>query len=643
MKLKGLLLALLAAIVPHAQGSVWLLGGSPAPTGGGGATLVFSYPSGFATAHSNFTLASGSTIFNDPNIDVVGVGTHEAGAVWYNTKQTITSFTTEFTFKLTNSAWGFNFIIQNDPNGLSASADANGLGYFTYSYNNPDNAIKDSVVVDFNATPNSISGGYYPAASPSVAGLYVDGGPFIDKDILPVQDLSPQSINLNSGDLMDVLLTYDGTNLQMLVMDTTSGAKATFSWPVNIPSIVGASTAYVGFGAGCVSSSSCGPATLNSWTWYSSYNSELSAPTFSPTPGQYTSSQTVSLSGPAGATIYYTTNGKPPNTSSSTYSTPITVSANEAIQAIAVKSGYTNSSVGLGNYLIQSAGSPTINFPSGFSGTGLIQTAGMAAISGSNLVITDGVTDGEIGSAFYVAPVSISSFTTNFTFDWTPSSNGAHNGVTFLLMNPGLGTFNGVLIPLASAPSSGATSALLSSAWSETTGPINIEFSDGSIRSTSIANGATTVSWTGGLANSVAAYFLIARTTPTAVTGGPYSIGGGAYAAGNAYGAMGIGNSVGVVFDEWSGTVGFSLDGALPTSTSITGVNLGKNPDQVTLTYSGTTLSLTLKDTVTLATFTDSWTVNIGSEIGAGTAYVGFTGGSYDSGVSQDISIWTGF
>jgi arabinogalactan endo-1,4-beta-galactosidase len=76
---------------------------------------------------------------------------------------------------------------------------------------------------------------------------------------------------------------------------------------------------------------------------------QASAPTFSPAGGTYTTAQSVTISDTtAGATIYYTTNGTTPTITSSVYSGAITIPASpatETIQAIAVATGYTNSSV----------------------------------------------------------------------------------------------------------------------------------------------------------------------------------------------------------------------------------------------------------------------------------------------------------
>ena len=76
-------------------------------------------------------------------------------------------------------------------------------------------------------------------------------------------------------------------------------------------------------------------------------------PTFSPAAGTYTQAQTVSIScATGGATIYYTTNGDEPTTSSSVYSTPINVSSNTTIKAMATAEGYDNSAVATAEYTI---------------------------------------------------------------------------------------------------------------------------------------------------------------------------------------------------------------------------------------------------------------------------------------------------
>ena len=87
------------------------------------------------------------------------------------------------------------------------------------------------------------------------------------------------------------------------------------------------------------------------------YQAPAATPTLSVASGMYTSVQTVTLSDSnSAATIYYTTNGTAPTTSSTVYSAPITVSASETIEAFAVVNGSMPSAVSSATY--------TINLPS---------------------------------------------------------------------------------------------------------------------------------------------------------------------------------------------------------------------------------------------------------------------------------------
>jgi sugar lactone lactonase YvrE len=80
----------------------------------------------------------------------------------------------------------------------------------------------------------------------------------------------------------------------------------------------------------------------------------MATPTFSPVAGTYAAAQTVAISDAAsGVTIYYTTNGTTPTTSSTKYTGPITVSSTETVKAIAVASGWANSATGSATYTIQ--------------------------------------------------------------------------------------------------------------------------------------------------------------------------------------------------------------------------------------------------------------------------------------------------
>lgn len=79
-------------------------------------------------------------------------------------------------------------------------------------------------------------------------------------------------------------------------------------------------------------------------------------PTFSPGAGEYTSEQLVKLSAATSdSSIYYTTDGSTPTTSSTRYYEGIVVGESEVIHAVAVAPGYANSSLASADYIIKTA------------------------------------------------------------------------------------------------------------------------------------------------------------------------------------------------------------------------------------------------------------------------------------------------
>ena len=103
----------------------------------------------------------------------------------------------------------------------------------------------------------------------------------------------------------------------------------------------------------CASGSNNGLVTVSKVEYY--YNASgtptVATPTFSPAAGTYYEAQNVTIScTTTGATIYYTTDGTTPTTSSSVYSSPIAISTTTTVKAMGVKSGMDNSSVATATY-----------------------------------------------------------------------------------------------------------------------------------------------------------------------------------------------------------------------------------------------------------------------------------------------------
>jgi sugar lactone lactonase YvrE len=87
-------------------------------------------------------------------------------------------------------------------------------------------------------------------------------------------------------------------------------------------------------------------------------------PTFSPVAGTYTAAQSVSISDTTpGATVYYTTDGSTPTSTSTAYTAPIAVGSSETIKSIAMEVGYYPSAIASAAYTINTgaAGTPTLS------------------------------------------------------------------------------------------------------------------------------------------------------------------------------------------------------------------------------------------------------------------------------------------
>jgi len=99
-------------------------------------------------------------------------------------------------------------------------------------------------------------------------------------------------------------------------------------------------------------------------------------PSFSPNPGTFTSSLSVTLSDTTpGATIYYTTDGTVPTLSSSVYTSPIPVKTTTTINAIAAASGLNNSTMASGVYTISMGAPPPPGFIQGNAGPSTLQSS----------------------------------------------------------------------------------------------------------------------------------------------------------------------------------------------------------------------------------------------------------------------------
>jgi len=186
-----------------------------------------NFSNGFSPA--GMTL-NGFGLLNGTRLRLTDGRPTEAGSGFYNTPVNVQAFTTDFSFQLTNpSGDGIAFVLQNTGT-IALGASGSGLGYA---------GIGTSVAVKFDLYNNAGEGA-------NSTGLYTDGA----SPTIPAVTLGG-GVNLHSGDVFNVHITYDGTMLTMRITDASVAADtSTASWPINIASTLGASAAFAGFTGG---------------------------------------------------------------------------------------------------------------------------------------------------------------------------------------------------------------------------------------------------------------------------------------------------------------------------------------------------------------------------------------------------------
>ena len=190
-----------------------------------------NYVPGFSSAG---LALNGTAVLNGTLLELTNGGKTEAGSGFFTTPLNIQSFSTAFSFQLINPHGdGMAFVIQNVGK-TALGSTGGGLGY-----GGKTGGIGSSVAVKFDLYNNAGEG-------PNSTGLYTDGV----APTVPATTLGG-NVNLHSGDVFNVQVSYDGTTLTMTITDASTPADTfTTSWAVNIPSVVGGNTAYVGFAAG---------------------------------------------------------------------------------------------------------------------------------------------------------------------------------------------------------------------------------------------------------------------------------------------------------------------------------------------------------------------------------------------------------
>jgi sugar lactone lactonase YvrE len=259
-------------------------------------------------------------------------------------------------------------------------------------------------------------------------------------------------------------VTY-GVSPITLSASSTSGLAVTFSVVSGPGTVSGSTLTITGVGPVVVAANQAGNTNYSAATQVTqsivvNVIGAAATPTFSPVAGTYTSTQTVSISDTtSGATIYYTTNGTTPTTSSTVYTSAIPVASTETLQAIATATGYSTSAVASAAYTISIPTNP-VPAISGISPayTDAGRTVFTLTVNGSGFIASSMVYWG--ASALTTTYVTATQLTAQ-----VPAADIASAGtVTITVQNPapGGGTSNAWQFEVDSA-SSGSTAPTITS------------------------------------------------------------------------------------------------------------------------------------------------------------------------------------
>ena len=244
-------------------------------------------------------------------------------------------------------------------------------------------------------------------------------------------------------------VTY-GVSPITLSASSTSGLAVTFSvvsGPGTVSGTNGSTLTITGVGTVVVAANQAGntnytAATAATQSIVVNVIGVAATPTFSPVAGTYTAAQTVTISdATAGATIYYTTNGTTPTTSSSVYSGAITVSSTETLQAIATATGYSSSAVASAAYTLVnpapaiSGVSPAFTNAGGAAFTLTVNGSGFIASStvywGASALITTYVNATQLTAQVPATDIATGGISVAITVTTPSPGGGASNSFQF--------------------------------------------------------------------------------------------------------------------------------------------------------------------------------------------------------------------
>ncbi len=234
-----------------------------------------------------------------------------------------------------------------------------------------------------NVSQSSASFGF-PGSTPSVSASGTTNG------VVWALDNGNYCTDQSGGCGPAVLHAYDGANVHTELWNSTlgTGNAAGNAIKFTVPTVANGKV-YVGTrgnNSGGTTSSTTIPGELDVYGLLSGAT-QAATPTFSPASGTYASAASVTISDvTSGATIYYTNDGTTPTTASTVYTGPVSVTATETIQALAVISGLSQSAVASSTYTIVPLG-PAPSLTSTSPNTGMQSQLNLPVVlTGSNFL-----------------------------------------------------------------------------------------------------------------------------------------------------------------------------------------------------------------------------------------------------------------
>ncbi len=555
---------------------------------------TLNFAAGFSGTASQFKFNGSTAKIVGTTLQLTDTTTSKAASAWAVMPVNVTGFSTQFNMQLLNgtnpSGEGITFTIQGNTTSALGN-NAGGLGY---------GGIGKSVAVKFDLVSTSgeginSTGLYTLGAAPTSAGSI---------------NLTGTGIDLHSGHTFNVAMVYNGVTLQVTITDTVTLAKATQTYTVNIPALVGANTAFVGF-TGSTSTQTATQKILN-WTYTAAPAADLQITN--------TNNQTSAV---AGSPVTYTivvSNAGPSSVGGAAVSDIFPTALTNVTYTAVATGGATNfTAAGTGNI------ADVVNLPAGskitYTVSGTISAAATGAIS---------------NTATVTAPAGITELN---------AANNSATDVDSLSIAPAIDFAAGFAGAAAQLNIQGTAAQIAGTKLQLTDGgPTEA----GSIwAKTKVGVAAFTTQFSIQMAAGTA--FTADGMTFTIQNASATALGG----AGGALGYTGITNSVAVKFDlfdnagEGNNSTGLYSGGVEPNaidSINLTGTGIDFHSGHVfnvSMTYNGTTLQVTITDAVTLASATQAYTVNIPALVGGDTAWVGFTAGTGGLTAVNTVLNWT--